>query len=252
MRMVFFDERVHMMQQKPQPPFRIKGNPIECPYWDCEGEDWSCSWCSGEGDVRICTWKPADEDFYGLEDDGNEKAPCSFWADRLEDSTYIIPLKASITDSSDRAIGELSGWMLNPSMIIFDEDDSYYVMDGVSELLINAHQLIIAQKYLFSRTGQLEIIPFITRLSFYDEYHSLELEEKILDLLLQYYGVMIYSLGFTELDDDDFFEYQDDEWELYWEERLWELGWLRDEHLWYAFDHEQRLLDPDPILFDKE
>lgn len=228
------------VNRKP-PAFRMKDTPIECPELEwSEEEDWSCEWCN---DKNICTWKLGD---YGDE----EEMPCGFWEDRLGDREYLIPLKADIFNLSEQKIGEVSGWLLNPDMIIADERNAFFAMDGISHLLMCAHHLIIRQKYLFSRTGWLGTIPFVTRLSLFDEFHTLELEREVLDFLLEGYGAIIYSLGYTELDDDDFFDYQGEDWTAYWEEKLWEFGWLRDEHLWYNFCHHHILYEPDSCLFD--
>lgn len=245
-------DRVISFPQKELPKFTIKSNPIPCcEYEYAEDEEWSCEHCRIEGDDGFCTWAP--EVWHPIEyEELNGHTPCWYWDERIQDARYFSPLKVTIFDTSDQKIGEISGWWLNPDMIIYDERNSFWAMDGVSDLLVCAHRLIIKQKYLFCRTGWLGEIPYITRLSLCDEHRSLEFEREILTSLLKGYGALIYSLGFTELDDDDFFEYQNDEWQSYWEEKLWKLGWLRDERLWYAFDHEQHLYVPDEILFGDE
>lgn len=234
-----------MAEQKQQQAFRIKNAPIECPCGEC------CEYCSLEGDDKICTWEPVNWDPIGFKNSG-ESAPCWYWEDYFQDARFVTPLKASILDKSGQKIGELSGWWLNPYMIFDDEQGSFSVLDAKSALLERAHHLIITQKPLFCRTSYSGAIPFITRLSLLDEFRSPDLELKILKAFLDNNGVIIYSLGYTELDDNEFFEYQDDVWQSYWEEKLRKLGWLRNECLWYAFDHEQQLYVPDPILFDEE
>ncbi|MEX3624959.1 hypothetical protein [Viridibacillus arvi] len=145
---------------------------------------------------------------YLIEDDGG--------------NDYLSRLLMVIKDEHNNAIGELTGYILHADSILSDEANSFLIMDGISQLLCNAHELITANKNDFS--GK-ESVLFLNRLSLYEGHFNNELERNVISFLTSNYQAVIYSLGDTELTDNDFLEIQDRAYFEYWGKELKKNNW---------------------------
>jgi len=126
-----------------------------------------------------------------------------------------------VYDNDNKRVGEFTGYKLNANEILEDKEGSFFVMDGISQLLNYAYVLLVEKEaeFLFSTN-----VFFLNRLSLYEENHLLELE--VLKYLIDLHESVIYSLGATELLDHDFLEYQASEkYSDYWYHQLISCGW---------------------------
>ncbi len=141
---------------------------------------------------------------------------------------YLERILASINNEEGNPIGDMTGYVLNTENILTNKNDSFLVMDGISQLLCNVHSYIVQNKKVFYDK---QSVLYLNRLSLYKEYYNNELEENVLETLLDSFKTVIYSLGSTELTDKDFFEHQDDFYFKYWEKQLKRKGWKYNSNL---------------------
>lgn len=145
---------------------------------------------------------------------------------QIEDSEgmlYLQRVLSLIVNKEGVVIGEMTGYILNTDAIFDDLTDSFFVMDGISQLLCNAHTYIVENEHIFLRETE---VLYLNRLTLYDEHHNYNLEGIVLNSLINIFGTIIYSFGITELTDSDFPIHQNEFYFKYWQKELIKTDWI--------------------------
>lgn len=175
----------------------------------------------------------------------------SYQGDLYFDDRYYFtnPYRMDILDNKGKRMGEITGHIINTEALSYDiennnGENSLYEFDALSELLLNCHQFIL-NKIPLNKLKQLHNIIFLNRLSLDKEYQSMEYEKEALDLIFEHAEMVIYSFGYTELD-DDFPDGDEDYYEIY-EEFLHNSNWHCDEKFDFYIKEKNAIWTHDEI-----
>lgn len=143
---------------------------------------------------------------------------------------FIESYRIDIISDTNQKIGNITGHLVNMSRAQKDiqtgnGSNFFLELDEISQLCCNLAELIITNK---SKFNGVERVYFLNNLNIQNEYLSMENEIKALKLLHSKAEVVVYSLGSTELDDEDFPERDEGYWENH-EKMIRNLGWQYDE-----------------------
>lgn len=123
-----------------------------------------------------------------------------------EGAYYLCPYNAQIIDNNNTVIGEVVGHKVNIFRALENIEDNngadyFFEADCMSQLLANCTSYVLYElpQTLLKRTPT---ILYLNRISIFEEKKTTLIHDKVLDLLIEQNGVVLYTFGSTELNDE--------------------------------------------------